>query len=64
MSPGFIPQPPGSRALDAGEWFAYACQLEGLNLELARRMAVLLEWIASREDLLALYHAEAQRRWP
>jgi hypothetical protein len=31
--------------------------------ELRRILAVLLIWIAGREELLELYHAEAERRW-
>jgi hypothetical protein len=60
----YIPQPPGSRALDAGQWFAEAVRLEAESRELRRMLVVLLVWVAEREELLAFFHAEAARRWP
>ena len=39
-------------------------RLRGENRELRRIAGVLLVWIAEREDLLAFFRVEADRRWP
>jgi hypothetical protein len=58
-----IPQPPGSRALDAGEWFAESCRLEAENRELRQMLTAVLFWLAEREELLSLARSQIARRW-
>jgi hypothetical protein len=60
---GYAPQRPGSTALDAGLWFAAACDLEAENRELARQLLAALVWIREHEELRSFFHAQAERKW-
>ena len=64
MSVAYIPQAPGSTALDAGEWFAHATRLEVENAELRRIATVLLFWITRREHIYADAIERLEQRWP
>ena len=64
MTLDFIPQPPGSRALDAGEWFAHATRLEAENVALQQMIVALLWHLAEHDEIGDYGRTLIDQRWP